>query len=816
MGNWLSLLGSAVTTLRILLLMTVSRSILGEELGNSSTESEYQHGEMVSSSLVHKFCPRGCTDPLNNSSLSFSALCHLVCFTFVETFGGTNRNGLGKQYDNRQQGIFRSSDYNSDFPSAFKSSTRPQNNGEQVAKTQSDSKFYFDEYSREKVSGLAESDLGNSGIDTNALESSSEVKFFSNLTAPLTGASHSNITVRHISKIKDVLSCGFHINPNEHPQGAHGIGVLRNSYSETIQPVKNRGINPIKVEDNFSSENITGTLTSRLHARADVLPLPSLTKQFGFINKIQIAVGSNLYVAGKDNYTLATNSPTSGFKISNWTIPSESLNFKIRGQTEFLKHPGKIASGMLSGHAYNDVAYGQSKHFDVLLNTGDSLGNNTEDIDDIKYKPAYSTVSKAKMTELDLRSTSENKRKSVDNNSSFTAQGFNIHKFLHNILNAKNVSHFGFLNHPRKHDLSIQRNAVKLRWDPFHISSTMSNNTVNTVDSPYPLKNDSIYYSVQVLPMQKNSHADVLKEKVNFSNKSERPELHNPEKYTQDGTEKTHHSPATFTSFEKKHDSVNTRCPEFVDYSLNESCETVISRTHLPYAFITLPPNHSEFQEASELLYGRVLPLSLFHSSFLPSNSPSSLFSSMSSSLSQASSRASATIPLGSLQLPQTSEFLTRKPFSEKVLMRSRRTVIISDTPSQPGSTKVRKPLQSSSMPPKSTSTLSNAIKPTRQQNINLVQTQNTAVLHFLSGLGPLKLESENIGRKNAVDQLPCHPVSNCIRKYGDHPLDFCIYGFLPACQEGYVRCLDNYFGPFNELCLNELSSLKGGPSSQT
>ncbi|XP_064116049.1 uncharacterized protein LOC135221944 isoform X2 [Macrobrachium nipponense] len=671
---------SVETVCIILLLMTVSSTTLGEDLGDSSRGSEYQHEEMVSS-LVHKLCPRGCGDPefeaVNNTSLSFSALCHLVCFTLVETSGGASRNTLGKQYDNRRQGIFSRSVYNSDFPSAFKSGTGPPKDGKQVAKTQSGSKFYFDKYSREKIRGPAQGDLGNSGNGTNDLESSLKERFFRDLAAPLTSAGPSNI-----SKIKQVLCCGFHINPSEHLQGAPDGDVLRNSHGESIQLVKNSGINLIKV-DNYSSENIS-TSTYRLHARTDVLPLPSRA--------------------------LATNSST-GFKI--------------------------------------------------------------------------------------------------------TAQGFNSHRFLHNIINIKNVSHFRFPNHPKKNDLSIQRNAAKFRWDPFHISSTMSNNTVNTVGSPYPLENYPTYYSVQVLPMQ-NTNADVLREKVTFPSKSERREFQNPEKNTQDGTEKKQHS-SVIVSFDKKHGYVNPLCPEFVDYSPNDPCEMAISRTRLPHVSITLPPNNSEFHGPSESLYGRVSPLSLLHSSLLPSKSSPSLFSSMSSSLSQVSSRASATRPLGLQELPHTGEFLNRKPFSEKILLRSRRTVISSDTSFQPGTTKVRKTLQRSSMALKSTSILSNAIKPTRQQNIILVQTQNTAVLNFLSGLGPLKLESESIGRKNPVDQLPnCRPVSKCTRKYGDHPLDFCIYGFLPSCQEGYVRCLDNYFGPFNELCLNELSSLKDGSSSQT
>ncbi|XP_068244061.1 uncharacterized protein [Palaemon carinicauda] len=691
---------------RILLLITASNITQSKSLVNSTTEREYDHDKMVSSSMMNKICPRCYRNPslesLNHSSLSFRVLCHLVCFTYSMTSESTKKNTSGKQYSNRRRGIFSKIYPNDDLSFSFKTNSKPHVTTEKVVMAQSDSKFDFDEYSM----GKNTRNLGN--LVTDAITRSVPKTMLT--SDPLAKIIYSKDTLRHnTSNITDFFLCG-----RKNPQAHLKISLSRSARSSTIQPVKNSKIYPIKAVDNFPSLNISATFTYQLHTRSADLPLFSLLEQFRVINKILTAVESDFNTTLNDNYTREARSPTLSFKTDNLTIPTTSLNYMTRSYDEFLKHPGKMTSGVRLGNI------GETKHVDY---GNSSRMNGEEEI--AKY-----TLSGETATDFDLSFTNVNARPMSGNNILITLQRLYGDNFLLSNNSKEKITNSSFHNLPRRKDFNIQQNSAKRRLVPIHLSPALSINEY-TVQQSLPHENVSVYYSDQPLPAQ-------------------------------------------------------------------ESTITPISR-----AFLTVYSSYPVFQEPFEFSHTHASASNSLDLASLPVKSPV-LFSSMSSSLSPILSVPPATKPLGSLQSIQTKKYLTQRHLDEKTLSRSRRTVVNTQSSLQPGFTTEPTSLHNSSVHFNSSSNSSVTINPPRQLNITIVQTPNTAVLNFLSSLGPLELESENIRRDDSVMQVPCLPISNCIRRYGDHPLDYCIYGFLPSCQEGHVSCLDNYFGPFNELCLNE------------
>jgi len=56
---------------------------------------------------------------------------------------------------------------------------------------------------------------------------------------------------------------------------------------------------------------------------------------------------------------------------------------------------------------------------------------------------------------------------------------------------------------------------------------------------------------------------------------------------------------------------------------------------------------------------------------------------------------------------------------------------------------------------------------------------------------------------------IPCNAIASCNSMYGTSPSHVCLYGFLPLCPPGQVRCLDGRTSIYEEYCQREGNEVK-------
>ncbi|KAK8390677.1 hypothetical protein O3P69_010407 [Scylla paramamosain] len=90
------------------------------------------------------------------------------------------------------------------------------------------------------------------------------------------------------------------------------------------------------------------------------------------------------------------------------------------------------------------------------------------------------------------------------------------------------------------------------------------------------------------------------------------------------------------------------------------------------------------------------------------------------------------------------------------------------------------------------------------------------SVIESLVHLARLPLSNEAINRGDEfVADLPCVPMTQCYRHYGNRSLDDCAYGIQPECGEEEIRCLDQYVGAINVKCFKAMPLSEALPDEE-